>query len=63
MSFLDNLLDALKSAAKSSRKPDLHQQFIGYGEEKEDGSHDHRYNKGDDRTPAQKSGDRQRSNR
>ncbi|TPQ45459.1 hypothetical protein C2U71_12435 [Burkholderia ubonensis] len=30
---------------------------IGYGNDKVDGSHDHRYNKGPDRTPAQKAGD------
>ncbi|PRE93274.1 hypothetical protein C6Q02_01065 [Burkholderia multivorans] len=30
---------------------------IGYGSGKVDGSHDHRYNKGPDRTPAQKAGD------
>ncbi len=27
---------------------------------KKDGSHDHRYNKGNDRTPAQKRGDKKR---
>jgi len=37
--------------------------FIGYGSAKKDGSHDHRSNRGADRTPAQKSGDRLRSRR
>lgn len=35
--------------------------FVPYGGQKKDGSHDHRYNKGSDRTPAQKEGDRRRS--
>jgi len=30
---------------------------IDYGGKKKDGSHDHRYNSGADRTPAQKVGD------
>lgn len=34
--------------------------LIDYGGNKIDGSHDHRYNKGDDRTNAQKAGDRKR---
>jgi hypothetical protein len=32
--------------------------LIDYGRQKKDGSHDHRYNCGDDRTPAQKTGDK-----
>ena len=31
-----------------------------YGKNKTDGSHDHRSNRGGDRTPAQKEGDKQR---
>jgi hypothetical protein len=34
---------------------------IGYGLQKEDDSHDHRYNQGEDRTPAQKDGDSKRT--
>lgn len=30
---------------------------INYGRQKKDGSHDHRTNKGEDRTPSQKNGD------
>jgi len=30
---------------------------ITYGGQKKSGCHDHRFNKGDDRTPAQKHGD------
>jgi hypothetical protein len=35
-------------------------RFIPYGTLKKDGSHDHRTNKGHDRTQAQKAGDRNR---
>lgn len=31
---------------------------IDYGKQKKDGSHDHRFNIGEDRTPAQKAGDK-----
>lgn len=31
---------------------------VDYGHQKKDGSHDHRCNRGDDRTPAQKAGDK-----
>lgn len=33
---------------------------IGYGKNKSNGGHDHRTNKGEDRTPAQKEGDKSR---
>lgn len=33
---------------------------IKYGGQKRNDSHDHRYNRGPDRTPSQKSGDRSR---
>lgn len=33
---------------------------ITYGKQKKGGSHDHRSNKGQDRTPAQKAGDKKR---
>ncbi|MDR0776279.1 MAG: hypothetical protein LBE81_06530 [Azonexus sp.] len=32
------------------------------GDPKKNGGHDHRYNRGDDRTPAQAEGDRKRRN-
>lgn len=35
--------------------------FIGYGRTKADGSHDHRSNRGNDRTPAQRLGDLKRT--
>jgi hypothetical protein len=34
---------------------------VQYGKNKQDGSHDHRGNRGNDRTPAQKQGDRART--
>ncbi|GFM87796.1 hypothetical protein PSCICO_31950 [Pseudomonas cichorii] len=34
--------------------------FVPYGRQKTNGGHDHRFNKGEDRTPAQKSGDERR---
>lgn len=33
---------------------------IAGGKQKQDGSHDHRTNKGNDRTPSQKTGDKKR---
>lgn len=35
--------------------------FVPYGRNKIDGSHDHRTNRGNDRTPAQREGDRNRT--
>jgi len=35
--------------------------FVPYGRSKMDGSHDHRFNQGNDRTPAQRRGDAQRT--
>ncbi|MHA1800551.1 MAG: hypothetical protein ACTSWJ_02295 [Candidatus Heimdallarchaeaceae archaeon] len=37
--------------------PDDSQHKIDYGNQSKDDSHDHRYNRGEDRTPAQKDGD------
>ncbi|MDO9168555.1 MAG: hypothetical protein Q7U18_05600 [Methylobacter sp.] len=33
--------------------------LIDYGKQKQDGSHNHTFNKGDDQTPAQKEGHKQ----
>ena len=41
-----------------SRPKNLLAGAIDYGGSKKNGSHDHRYNKGKDRTPAQKTGDK-----
>lgn len=47
MSFLQTLFDA----------SDIVKRVIDYGGQCKDGSHDHRTNKGSDRTPAQKIAD------
>jgi len=45
----------------SDKKPfDGRQGLIETGRNKNSGGHDHRTNKGDDRTPAQKQGDKSR---
>ena len=66
MGLLDSLLDALKSGSKSPSNSDDRgfgevRGVIDYGKNKSDGSHDHRTNKGGDRTPSQKDGDKKRS--
>lgn len=50
------LLDAFGKKAAGS----LLQGIVDYGKQKKDGSHDHRSNKGADRTQAQKAGDEKR---
>ncbi|MGX2955868.1 hypothetical protein ACWIYZ_02125 [Ursidibacter arcticus] len=35
-------------------------EHIDYGKQKKDGSHDHRYNTGKDRTPKQKESDKKK---
>lgn len=44
----------------SDKNPSTLRGFIDYGMPKNDGSHDHRYNKGKDRTPAQKRSDEEK---
>ena len=58
MGFFDNLFDR-----KESKDTRFLQDrgFVDYGRNKPDGGHDHRTNKGKDRTPAQKKGDRART--
>ncbi|CAB3764510.1 hypothetical protein [Paraburkholderia solisilvae] len=41
--------------------PTLSASLVPYGMPKADGSHDHRFNRGKDRTPAQKRGDAKRT--
>lgn len=48
------LFDKGKSEKSSSRG------IVDYGRNKPSGGHDHRSNRGDDRTPSQKSGDEKR---
>jgi hypothetical protein len=53
-------MNLFKSFSRNGR-PSLMQRAIPYGASKKDGSHDHRYNKGTDRTSAQKQGDTKRT--
>lgn len=46
-----------------SKTPRMTQGLIDYGHSKKDGSHDHRFNIGEDRTPAQKKGDLKKSSK
>lgn len=54
MGFFDSLFGSNSKSDHSRRG------VIDYGGQKNDGSHDHRTNKGDDRTPAQQTGDSSR---
>ena len=53
MGFLDKLVGGSGDQSKSGA--------IDYGKNTAKGSHDHRYNTGDDRTPSQKAGDKKHS--
>lgn len=53
------LFDALKDMVTSKEPNRLH-GIISNGKQKADGGHDHRYNTGTDRTPAQREGDKKR---
>lgn len=44
----------------SPKKPDFSTGIIEEGRNKNTGGHDHRTNKGDDRTPAQKKADKEK---
>lgn len=55
MGIFDSLLKSKPSASTGRLGA------IDYGKQKADGTHDHRTNKGSDRTPAQKKGDKARS--
>lgn len=52
MSIFDKLLDNLSNSSQRG--------VIDYGKQKDGGGHDHRTNKGKDRTPAQTTGDKKR---
>lgn len=54
MGFFDSLFGS------NSKSDHSRHGAIGYGKQKDDGSHDHRTNTGPDRTPAQKTGDASR---
>lgn len=51
--------DRISKNINTGRKEDSEHRagLIDYGENKKDGDHDHRRNKGGDRTPAQKKAD------
>jgi hypothetical protein len=53
-------MSALDTFNMSSQDDFARRGFIPYGGTKDDGSHDHRTNKGKDRTPAQKEGDKKK---
>ncbi len=55
------LFDSLFGNNSSSRTGES--SVVPYGGQKKDGSHDHRYNKGEDRTPAQKEGDKKKGDK
>jgi hypothetical protein len=57
--FIEKIIDNLSGKGDFSHE----HKAIGYGDQKKDGSHDHRYNRGNDRTPAQKRGDKMRRKR
>lgn len=54
-------MNMIKTLLKGGTSRPLVQGFIPYGKMKKDGSHDHRFNRGSDRTPAQKAGDLKKS--
>ncbi|MYM34009.1 hypothetical protein GTP44_04715 [Duganella sp. FT50W] len=53
-------MDLFKLFKQDGRPAGTH-GAVPYGGNKKDGSHDHRYNKGADRTPSQKEADCKRS--
>lgn len=59
MGLFDSLIDIANSVVSNSSS-NRTSGFIDYGSQKNDGSHDHRYNRGEDRTRAQKGGDKKR---
>lgn len=56
MGFFDKISKGINSI-RSEGSENTH-GAIPYGENKQDGDHDHRRNRGGDRTPAQKKADR-----
>jgi hypothetical protein len=63
MGIFDTLFDIISTAAskKTSSSGSFSSGIINYGESKQNGGHDHRYNKGNDRTQAQKEGDKKKT--
>jgi hypothetical protein len=51
------VMTSIISSPDISQQRDLVDCVVPYGRQKKNGSHNHIYNKGGDRTPAQKAGD------
>lgn len=51
------IVTSLISSPDSSQQRDLVDYAVPYGPQKKNGGHNHKYNKGGDRTPAQKAAD------
>lgn len=60
MSFLGSLLTGVSLLTNSSNDP-FACGLVPYGKSRQDGGHDHRYNRGRDRTPAQRKADTNRT--
>ncbi|AVS79184.1 hypothetical protein C8234_14655 [Paracidovorax avenae] len=60
MGILDTIADLVGNRNPNYPPDSQKSGAIDYGKQKNDGSHDHRYNKGEDRTPAQKQGDKRK---
>lgn len=60
MGLFDFILDNLSSSSTGGSQGGHRSGVIDYGDSKVGGGHDHRHNKGKDRTPAQLEGDRKR---
>nr|WP_256836897.1 hypothetical protein [Pseudomonas oleovorans] len=63
MSTFKRLLDNLTSLVRATDNPvllDAISGLIDYGQQRKDGGHDHRYNRGPDRTEAQRKADQRR---
>ena len=60
MGVLDSLFNILGSLSGGVSSNRITSGVIDYGKQKKDGSHNHTYNKGKDRTQAQKEGDKKK---
>lgn len=58
MGFFDKLISSITTSKDAGSTSNDGQRVelgvVDYGRQKTNGGHDHRYNKGEDRTPAQK---------
>ncbi|WP_139213541.1 hypothetical protein [Pseudomonas costantinii] len=51
------IVTSIISSSNRSQQHDLVDGAVPYGPQKKNGGHNHKYNKGEDRTPAQKAAD------